>query len=53
MFEHVVGIDTHARTHTYCLIAAATGAVVDTATFPTTKTGNARAIMSRASRNCR
>ena len=44
LFEHVVGIDTHARTHTYCLIAAATGAVIDTATFPTTKTGNARAI---------
>ena len=42
--EHVVGIDTHARTHTYCLIAAATGAVIDTATFPTTKAGNARAI---------
>lgn len=44
LFEHVVGIDTHARTHTYCLIAAATGAVIDGATFPTTKAGNARAI---------
>lgn len=44
LFEHVVGIDTHARTHTYCLIAAATGAVIETATFPTTKAGNARAI---------
>ena len=44
LFEHVVGIDTHARTHTYCLIAAATGAVIDTATFPTTKSGNARAV---------
>ncbi len=42
-FEHVVGIDTHARTHTYCLITCASGAVVDTATFPTTKAGNARA----------
>ncbi len=29
--EHVVGIDTHART--YCLVHARTGAVVDTATF--------------------
>lgn len=44
LFEHVVGIDTHARTHTYCLITATTGAVIDTATFPTTKSGNARAI---------
>lgn len=44
LFEHVVGIDTHARTHTYCLITAATGAVIDTATFPTTQSGNARAI---------
>ena len=44
LFEHVVGIDTHARTHTYCLIAAATGAVIDTATFPTNKAGNARAV---------
>ncbi|CCG02766.1 IS110 family transposase [Blastococcus saxobsidens] len=42
--EHVVGIDTHARTHTYCLLHARTGAVIDTATFPTTKAGNARAI---------
>lgn len=42
--EHVVGIDTHARTHTYCLVHARAGAVVDTATFPTTKPGNARAI---------
>lgn len=44
LFEHVVGIDTHARTHTYCLVAATTGAVIDTATFPTTRSGNTRAI---------
>jgi transposase len=44
MFEHVVGIDTHARSHTYCLIHTRTGAVIDTGTFPTTKAGNARAI---------
>jgi hypothetical protein len=42
--EHVIGIDSHARTHTYCLVHARTGAAVDTATFPTTKAGNARAI---------
>lgn len=44
LFEHVVGIDTHARTHTYCLIACTTGAVVDSATFPTSKAGHARAV---------
>jgi transposase len=44
LFEHVVGIDTHARTHTYCLIHSRTGSVIDTATFPTSKAGNARAI---------
>ena len=43
-FEHVVGVDTHARTHTYCLVHAATGARVDTATFPTSAAGNARAV---------
>lgn len=42
--EHVVGIDTHARTHTYCLLHARTAAIIDTATFPTSKAGNARAI---------
>ncbi|MGU3587225.1 transposase [Rhodococcus sp. C26F] len=42
-FDHVVGIDTHARSHTYCLVATRTGAVVDTATFPTTAAGISRA----------
>ncbi|MBA4867355.1 IS110 family transposase [Streptomyces sp. PSKA54] len=44
LFEYVVGIDTHARTHTYCVLACATGAVVDTATFPTSKAGQTRAV---------
>lgn len=43
-FEHIVGIDTHARTHTYCVIEARTGVVIDTAAFPTTPAGNNRAI---------
>lgn len=43
LFEHVVGIDTHARTHTYCLLHARSGAVIDTASFPTSRAGNARA----------
>ena len=49
--EHVVGIDTPARTHTYCVVHARTGAVIDTATFPTSKSGNARAI-SWITRRC-
>jgi transposase len=44
LFEHVVGIDTHARTHTYCLLHAPTGAIIDTAAFPTTKARISRAI---------
>lgn len=44
MFEHVVGIDTHARTHTYCLLHSKTGAVLDTAQFPTSKAANTRAV---------
>lgn len=44
LFEHVVGIDTHARSHTYCLLHARTGAVIDTSAFPASKAGNARAI---------
>lgn len=45
LFEHVVGIDTHARrSNTYCLLHCRSGAVVDTASFQTTKAGTARAI---------
>ena len=44
LFDHVVGIDTHARTHTYCIVQCATGAIVDNACFPTSKAGMTRAI---------
>ena len=44
LFEHVVGIDTHARTHAYCLVHSRSGAVVASASFPTSKSGNTRAI---------
>ncbi len=40
----VVGVDTHARTHTLAIVAAATGELVDTGEFPTTAAGMARAI---------
>ena len=43
-FEHVVGIDTHARTHTYCVVETRTGVVVDTGTFPTSSAGISRAL---------
>jgi transposase len=43
-FDHVVGIDTHARTHTYCVVHSRTGAVVDSATFPTSAAGCQRAL---------
>jgi hypothetical protein len=38
-FERVVGVDTHAHTHTYCVIDAHTGAVVAGATFPKRQPG--------------
>ncbi|NHU86331.1 IS110 family transposase [Kocuria sp. JC486] len=43
-YEHVVGIDTHARTHTYCIIESRTGAMVDTKSFPTTAPGMQRVV---------
>ncbi|MBT2550819.1 transposase [Arthrobacter sp. ISL-65] len=43
-FEFVVGVDTHARTHTFTTVHASTGAVVDTAAFPATSSGMDRAI---------
>lgn len=42
-YAHVVGVDTHAKTHTYAILASATGQVVDTATFPSCPPGIARA----------
>ena len=42
-YAYVVGIDTHAATHTYAVIEAATGAAIDTATFPTSAAGITRA----------
>lgn len=42
-YQFVVGIDTHARSHTYCLLQATTGEVTGSATFPASTAGNARA----------
>lgn len=43
-YRFVIGVDTHARTHTYVILAAATGEVLDTSQFPVTIAGIGRAI---------
>ena len=36
LYRYVVGVDTHAATHSYAIVGAPNGALVDQATFPTT-----------------
>lgn len=40
----VIGVDTHARSHTLAILTAVTGALVDSAQFPATSAGIKRAI---------
>lgn len=40
----VIGVDTHAKTHTYAVIQTASGQLLGCQQFPTTPTGIARAI---------
>ena len=42
-YEFVIGVDTHAATHSFALVAAATGALLAHAEFPTSPTGLSRA----------
>lgn len=42
-YRYVVGIDTHAATHSYAIVASPNGALVDQATFPTSQAGLRRA----------
>ena len=42
--QFVIGVDTHAATHSLALVIAATGAVVDQAVFPNTPPGLGRAL---------
>jgi transposase len=42
-YEFVIGVDTHAATHTFALVAAGTGALLAHAEFPTSPAGLARA----------
>lgn len=42
-YTYVVGVDTHAATHQFAIVAAATGAVLEQREFPTTEAGLKRA----------
>ncbi len=42
-YDFVIGVDTHAATHTFAVVASKTGAVLDHAVFPTSPAGIARA----------
>lgn len=44
IYRFVVGVDTHTATHTFALVAAPNGALVDQATFPTSLPGLRRAL---------
>lgn len=46
----VIGVDTHARTHTFAVLVAATGELVATEQFPATNAGMGRAIAWAARR---
>lgn len=46
----VIGVDAHARSHTLTILAAPHGELIDSAQFPTTATGLARAIAWTARR---
>ncbi|MDA8267985.1 MAG: hypothetical protein M0013_06375 [Actinomycetota bacterium] len=41
-YEFVIGVDTHAARHSFAVVAAATGAVLDHALFPTSPAGLSR-----------
>lgn len=43
-YQYVIGVDTHAATHTFAVLAAPSGAVIDHDTFPTTTSGLGRAL---------
>jgi len=40
----VIGVDTRSSTHTYAVLASATGQVIDMSTFPAGHAGISRAI---------
>ncbi len=50
LHRFVVGVDTHARTHTFAILVAATGELFASDTFPVTASGMSRAIAWAARR---
>jgi transposase len=44
VYSYVIGVDTHSRTHTYAVLAAATRQMIASEQFPTTDAGLARAL---------
>ncbi|WP_141381658.1 IS110 family transposase, partial [Microbacterium lacticum] len=40
----VIGVDTHAKTHALSILATPSGEIIEEATFPTTRSGLARAV---------
>lgn len=40
----VIGVDTHARKHSYAILTPVTGALIATNEFPTTPAGMKRAL---------
>lgn len=49
-YPFVVGVDTHARTHTFAILIAATGELICTEQFPATAAGMDRAVAWAARR---
>lgn len=49
-YPFVVGVDTHARTHTFAILVAATGELISTEQFPATAVGMDRAVAWAARR---
>lgn len=43
-YSYVIGVDTHARTHTFAVLESRTGAVLATSTFPASAAGINRAV---------
>ena len=43
-YRYVVGVDTHARTHTFAVIDTQSRTTIDIATFPTTHSGQSRSV---------
>lgn len=43
-YDYVIGVDTHARTHTFVIIECRTGGPIGSRVFPASRAGTARAV---------